>query len=223
MYQHYEALDNVTSWDTTVDVGKSLVRCVTYSRVSTRDKGQETANQTDQLRDLCAAQGWKLIHQYVDYESGTNRDRPGFKQMFRDAAARKFDLVVFWSLDRFTREGTLATLKYLELLESYCVRWRSLTEPWIDSAGPFRDVVVSVLASIAKQEQVRISERVRAGLTSAKLHGTKTGRPIGRPRRIFDRSRVALLRQEGLSWGRISKQLGISKTSARRACEDSSG
>jgi DNA invertase Pin-like site-specific DNA recombinase len=37
-------------------------------------------------------------------------------------------------------------------------------EPWINSAGPFRDVTISLLASLAKQEQIRISERVRAGL-----------------------------------------------------------
>ena len=86
----------------------------------------------------------------------------------------------FLSLDRLTREGTLATLKYLELLENYGVRWRSLTEPWIDSAGPFRDVIISLLASLAKQERVRISERVRAGLTRAKQF-ERSGRSIGRP------------------------------------------
>ena len=62
-------------------------------------------------------------------------------------------MLLFWSLDRLTREGTLATLKYLELIESCGVHWRSLTEPWIDSAGPFRDVIISLLASLAKQER----------------------------------------------------------------------
>ena len=198
------------------------VRAVLYARVSTRDKGQELNNQIGQLQELCVAQGWEFVHQYLDHESGTKSDRPQFQQMFRDAAARKFDLVVFWSLDRFTREGTLCTLKYFELLEHYGVHWRSLTEPWIDSAGPFRDVVVSVLASLAKQEQVRISERVRAGLNRARAHGTRTGNPIGRPRLVFRRDEVVTLRKGGFSWGEIAKQLGISKTSARRAYETSS-
>jgi DNA invertase Pin-like site-specific DNA recombinase len=198
------------------------MRAGLYSRVSTRDKGQEPANQVRQLQDLCIAQGWQLVHQYLDHESGTKSNRPQFQQMFRDAAARKFDLVVFWSLDRFTREGTLRTLKYLELLEHYGVHWRSLTEPWIDSAGPFRDVVISVLSSIAKQEQVRISERIQAGLSRARAHGTKSGRPIGRPRLVFSRDEVVALRNKGRSWGEIAKQVGISKTSARRAFETSS-
>src|ERR1700686_761126 len=123
--------------------------------------------------------------------------------MLRDAAARRFDVLFFWSLDRLTREGTLATLKYLELLESYGVRWRSLMEPWIDSAGPFRDVIISLLASLAKQERVRISERVRAGLLRAKQLGTRTGRPIGRPKAVFSRQRALELRATSLSWRAI--------------------
>jgi len=56
----------------------------------------------------------------LGFAGGTDPDR--------DGAARKFDVIVFWSLDRFTREGTLATLKYLELLEHHGIRWRSVTE-----------------------------------------------------------------------------------------------
>jgi putative DNA-invertase from lambdoid prophage Rac len=138
--------------------------------------------------------------------------------MLRDAAARRFDVLFFWSLDRLTREGTLATLKYLELLESYGVRWRSLTEPWIDSAGPFRDVIISLLASLAKQERVRISERVRAGLTRARQYGTRSGRSIGRPRSVFDRDRVLELRRQRFSWRKIAKIIGVSPTTVRRAC-----
>ena len=97
----------------------------------------------------------------------------------------------------------MATLRCLELLESYGVRWRSLTEPWIDSAGPFRDVIISLLASLAKQERVRISERVRAGLTRA----------------VFQRDRALELRRQGLSWRKIAKTIGVSPTTVLRACQ----
>lgn len=136
----------------------------------------------------------------------------------RIAQHLKFDVLFFWSLDRLTREGTLATLKYLELLESYGVRWRSLTEPWIDSAGPFRDVIISLLASLAKQERVRISERVRAVLSRAKQYGTRSGRSIGRPRGLFQRDRALELRRQGVSWRNIAKIIGVSPSTIRRAC-----
>ena len=115
------------------------MRTALYTRVSTQHKGQETANQLLRLRECCQAQNWSIVREYEDHESGGKSERIAFQQMLRDAAARRFDILFFWSLDRLTREGTLATLKYLELLESYGVRWRSLTEPWIDSAGPFRE------------------------------------------------------------------------------------
>jgi len=145
-------------------------------------------------------------------------ERTAFQEMLQDAAARRFDVLFFWSLDRLTREGTLATLKYLELLETYGVPWRSLTEPWIDSAGPFRDVIISLLASLAKQERVRLSERVRAGLSRAKQYGTRSGRSIGRPRALFQRDRALEFRRQGLSWRKIAKTIGVSPTTIRRAC-----
>jgi DNA invertase Pin-like site-specific DNA recombinase len=188
-----------------------------YTRVSTRDKGQDALNQVTPIRDLCVQEGWSIWREYQDHDTGSRADRTGFQQMLKEAAEKRFDLLIFWSLDRLTREGTLATLKYLERLETYGVRWRSFVEPWIDSAGPFRDVVISVLASLAKQEQVRISERVRAGLYRAKLGGTKTGNPIGRPRVVFRRDRVLDLRDQGLSWGTIARELRVSVATVRRA------
>ena len=195
------------------------MRAALYARVSTQNKGQETANQLLQLRECCHAQNLSTIVEYEDHESGGKSERTAFQQMLRDAAARRFDILFFWSLDRLTREGTLATLKYLELLESYGVRWRSLTEPWIDSAGPFRDVIISLLASLAKQERVRISERVRAGLTRARQYGTRSGRSIGRPRSMFNRDRVLELRRQRISWRKIAKIIGVSRTTVRRGCQ----
>jgi DNA invertase Pin-like site-specific DNA recombinase len=41
--------------------------------------------------------------------------------MFDAASRREFDAILFWSLDRFTREGTLPTLQYLQQLDAYNV------------------------------------------------------------------------------------------------------
>ena len=195
------------------------MRVAIYTRVSTRDKGQDVLNQVTPIRNLCVQEGWDIWREYEDHDSGTRADRTQFQRMLKDAAEKQFALLIFWSLDRLTREGTLATLKYLELLEKYGVRWRSFMEPWIDSAGPFRDVIISLLASLAKQEQIRISERVRAGLNRARLGGTKSGKPFGRPRAVFRRDQVRTLRDRGLSWRQIGKLLGVSGSTVRRAYE----
>ena len=176
-----DAVSAVESYFVDRSVDRRVMRAGLYARVSTMGRGQATDNQLIQLREFSRNQHCVVICEYEDHESGGKADRTEFRVMLQDAAARKFDVLLFWSLDRLTREGTLATLKYLELIESYAVHWRSLTEPWIDSAGPFRDVIISLLASVAKQERVRISERVRAGLTPARQYGTRSGR--GRSRK----------------------------------------
>ncbi len=88
---------------------KEIQHVAIYARVSTRDR-QEASNQLRELRALCRKQGWRIVGEYVDRESGGKPDRPQFRHPFDDAHRRKFDLVVFWVLDRFSREGVLRTL-----------------------------------------------------------------------------------------------------------------
>jgi len=62
-------------------------------------------------------------------------------------------VVLFWSLDQFSREGVRESLNHLERLNSYGVGYRSFTEYFI-SCGIFKDAVLGILATIAKQERV---------------------------------------------------------------------
>lgn len=187
-------------------------RIALYARVSTKDKRQDTENQLAQLRQFAATQNWTIAHEYVDRATGKHSDREQFKKMFADASQRKFDSVLFWSLDRFSREGVRETLNHLELLSSYGVGYRSFTEQYLDSCGIFKDAVLSILATIAKQERVRLSERTIAGLQKAR----RAGRVGGRPKVICDRAKVARLRAEGVSLAEIAAKVGISKSSVHR-------
>jgi DNA invertase Pin-like site-specific DNA recombinase len=183
-----------------------------YSRVSTKDKGQDVQNQLRQLRDFSERQGYEIVREYVDHASGKRSDRDAFQEMFVDASRREFDVVLFWALDRFSREGVFDTLQHLERLTSYGIGYRSFTEQYLDSCGMFRDAVISILAAVAKQERVRLSERTVAGLERARAHG-RTG---GRPRVVCDRRKVMALREAGQSLGQISTELGLSKTTVSR-------
>jgi DNA invertase Pin-like site-specific DNA recombinase len=148
-----------------------------YARVSTRDKGQDVKNQLDQLRAYCDKQGWHIVNEYIYQRSGKNGDREQFQRMMDHSYQREFDLVLFWSLDRFSREGVLETLQYLQRLTAHGVNYRSFTEQYIDSLGLFRDAVIGILATIAKQERIRLSERVMAGLERARKQGRVGGAP----------------------------------------------
>jgi DNA invertase Pin-like site-specific DNA recombinase len=187
------------------------VRVAIYARVSTKDKGQDTENQLVQLREFATKQGWTASREYIDRETGSKSDREQFQAMFADASKRKFDLLLFWSLDRLSREGVLETLQHLNRLTSCGIGYKSFTEQYFDSCGIFKDAVISILATVAKQERVRLSERTKAGLAIAR----SKGRQIGRPRLNVQSSDIARLRSSGLSLRAIGRELGISEGSVR--------
>lgn len=179
---------------------------VLYARVSTKDR-QETANQTNQLREFCSRMGWTVVHEYVDKASGKNSDREQFQAMLAAASRREFDCVLFWSLDRFSREGTLKTLQHLQTLTSYGCEWKSLNEMYLDSTGFFKDAVVGIVAAIASHERDRLSQRVIAGMQRAR----KQGKSFGRPKKIVNVDRARELANEGMSYEKIGRKLHVSR------------
>jgi DNA invertase Pin-like site-specific DNA recombinase len=192
----------------------TIKRVALYARVSTKDGRQDTENQLIALREYCGKQGWEIAGEYVDHETGGTSKRPHFQRMFADARARQFDLVLFWSLDRLSREGVSATLNHLERLTAAGVNWRSFTEEYLDSCGIFRDAVLSILATIAKQERVRRSERAAAAI--ARLRRSGHTEHLGRPRLVVDRAKARRLHEQGLSVRKIAGQMGLSIATAHR-------
>jgi DNA invertase Pin-like site-specific DNA recombinase len=189
-----------------------------YARVSTRDK-QETLNQLAQLREFCKRQGWRMFTEYIDHETGSVSSRDAFQKMLFDASQRKFDVLLFWALDRLTREGTLATLQYLERLTSYQVGYKSFTEQYLDSCGMFKDVVISLLATMAKQERLRMGERVRAGLQRARGQGRKLGRPSLRELSPDAISKLSNERKrQHVPFRELAKKYGVSVWTAHKIC-----
>jgi DNA invertase Pin-like site-specific DNA recombinase len=191
------------------------MRIAIYARVSTKDKGQEYQNQLLELRAFVArkaSEGWIVAHEYVDRASAKTAERPAFQQLFQAASRKQFDLVLFWSLDRFSREGVLETLQHLQRLSSHGVEWYSYREEYLRSTGVFREAVLAILATIAKQERIRLSERVQAGLSRARAQG----KVLGRPKAAVRPERVLQLRERGMSIRGIAAETGVSAMTVQR-------
>jgi DNA invertase Pin-like site-specific DNA recombinase len=190
------------------------MRIAIYGRVST--KKQDELNQLLELRKFVEAQdGWHLEIEYVDKVSGSGKkDRPQFQRMMLDASQKKFDLLLFWALDRLSREGIVKTIGYLEQLKGWGVGWRSYTQPFLDTGNDMvAGIVLSVLAAVAKQERITISERTKAGLRRAVLEGAILGR---RPVTV-DVVEAHKMQREGLGLRPIAAKLGISVNTLRAA------
>lgn len=193
------------------------MRTAIYARVSTTDKGQDTDNQIHALRAWCEREGYEVVDVYEDYESGTKgrRERHRFDQMFKDAKARRFDLVVFWSLDRFSRQGIAATVDYLRILELHGVGFRSYTEHFLDTSNELvRHILIGVMGYFAQMEAKKISERTKAGLARA----ARDGRFAGRPNKV-KRIKADAIRLHGQNVPKmeIARKLGVSVKTVREA------
>jgi DNA invertase Pin-like site-specific DNA recombinase len=191
------------------------MRIAIYGRVST--KRQDELNQLLELRKFIAAQeGWTLEVEYIDRVSGSGKkERPEFQRMMQDASQKKFDLLLFWALDRLSREGIVKTISYLEQLKQWGIGWRSYTQQFLDTGNEMvTSIVLSVLAAVAKQERITISERPRAGLARAVKGGAILGR---RPVKVDVAKARQLLKQGGLR--PTAAKLGISVNTLRAALE----
>ena len=183
-----------------------------YGRVSKGD--QHAESQLRELREWCARCGHTIVAEYIDVESGkygAGDKRPELARLLDDAGKRRFDMVVVWALDRLSREGMAKTVHYLELLTSHGVAFHSCMEPMISTDNELvRDIVIAVMAGLAKVERARIAARTKAGLARVKVEGTRSGKAIGRP--ALDPVVVARIRSlagDGLRPYRIGKLVGV--------------
>ena len=184
-------------------------RAALYIRVSTPkgSKLQDPENQRLALKKLARERGWKVTRTYIDHDLGGKASRLRFQRMFEDAKAGKFDILLFWALDRFSREGFHKTVPLLLDLDSYGVAWISCSEQIFDSTGPFKDAIIGIIAALAKMERDRLSERVKAGLQRAVADGKILGR---RRKGVTKKQLQALLKEHSVS--EVARSLGISRT-----------
>src|SRR5690242_5071002 len=178
-----------------------------YARVSTAD--QHNAIQIRELTEYVQRRGWELAAVYQDTMSGAKANRPGLDKLMADARQRRFDAVLVWKLDRFGR-SLVHCVSGIQDLASMGIRFIATSQGLdTDESNPASNLLMHILAAVAQFERELIHERVSAGMKAARKHGTKTGNPIGRPRRIFDREEVVRPRRTGLSIERIANQMRI--------------
>ena len=190
------------------------MRAALYARISTHDGRQFTENQIADMRRYAAREGWTIVREYVDKISGSRGTdgRGELAQLMTDAELGRFDVVLVFSLDRFTREGVLKAFQHIERLTSSGVKFRSVTEEHFQTSGPAGELFMAVSAWMAKQERTQLRNRIMAGLERARLAGVRFGR---RPLKI-DLVRLAELREDGRSLREISALMKLGHATVHR-------
>jgi len=210
--------------------GAATKRAVAYLRVSSAGKSlygdtlaydQNPAVQESPLRRLAEQRGWSIVQVYCDRVSGAKETRPELERMLAAARRGEFEILMLWRFDRLSR----SVQHFLRMVEELRVLGVDLVshEQSFDTTTAMGKFCLTMFAALAELEREVIRERVRAGLQYARLHGTKSGRPIGRPLAVFHRDQVVELRRQGLSWREITHRTGGSVRGVRRAYQTFAG
>ena len=161
-----------------------MKRAGLYARVSTSDQAGGLAGQLEQLRHYGEARELR-VREFVDEGvSGSTIHRPGLQELLEAARRRTIDAVVCTKLDRLFRS--------VRHLVDVAAEWQALgvdlvvLDQAIDTTTPTGRLLYHVLGAVAEFERDLIRDRVLGGLRRAQERGTRSGRPIGRPRRFVD-------------------------------------
>lgn len=198
-----------------------------YARVSleeTNEKDrryQEPENQLEPLREWAKTQGWTIVEEYIDRGSGADPNRTSFKKMLQDAMMLKFQVILVWKLDRFSREPMSIAIGRIQKLRERSVGIKSLTETWLDTAkdNPMGDLVMAIMAWAAGEERRKISERTKAGIARKKSMGQWKG---GRPNIIASSEQIDLIKElfkQGKGITAIMRKTKIGKKSIKEILE----
>jgi len=183
---------------------------VGYIRVSTlkQVKGHSLDYQQHDIEKHCEAKGLELKKLFIDKGLSGYKHRPKFEEMKKYLETHDVGFVVTYTITRYGR-STQDLLFQINELDSKGIQFISVKEQ-IDISTKTGRLLLGLLALIADFEAETIKERMEAGRAWAKEHGTKSGKPFGRPKSEIDWDRVKDLREHNVSWTKTASIVGVS-------------
>ena len=148
-----------------------------YLRVST--KRQTVENQRISLHEWAERAGHEIVAEFADEGVSASRKRkarrPQFEKMLKAATRREFDQLAVWSLDRLGRsmKETVNAITDLDALGISIYMHRQ----GVDTSTPHGKAFAYMAGIFAEAESDWLSDRIHAGLETARLKNVRLGRP----------------------------------------------
>lgn len=195
-----------------------------YARVSLEEgdkndrRYQEPENQLEPLREWAKRMDWEIVAEYQDRGSGADPNRPNFRKMLTDAMLMKFQAILVWKIDRFSREPMFVAVGRIDKLRQRGVGIRSLTESWLDTTkeNPMGDLTLSIMSWAASEERRKISERTKAGIQRRRNIGQwKGGRPMKSiSPELLNEAKELYAKGKGIAF--IQRRVGVSRNTLKK-------
>ena len=185
-------------------------RAALYVRVSTDQ--QTTANQERELSEVADRMGWEIISVYRDegISGAKGRDaRPAFDALCKDAARRRFEVVMTWSVDRLGR-SVQDLVCFLSELHALGINL-FLHQQGLDTTTPSGRAMFQMLGVFAEFERAIIRARIISGLDRVRAQGKQLGRP-----RTAAETAIEVALRNGLGIRATARQFGVGSATVRR-------
>lgn len=192
-----------------------------YLRVSTKDKqtfkSQEVAIQ-EFLQKERNGYKWSQAYLYTDKDSGSNTRRRGLEDLKQDIIRGKKGIkeIVFYSLDRLSRAGSVHTINFLNFITSFDCKVTFIKDSWLTklSHDPMLfNIAVVILSELSAKELSVLKKRIADGVKGYRRDNPD--KPWGR-RKTIDRDEVVRLHRSGLSMHAISKEMKCAYSTIHR-------
>jgi len=179
---------------------------ISYARVS--DSAQNPENQLNELRQVAKRNGWNIIKEYVDHgiSGAKGRDkRPEFDAMLKSAMRKDAELIMFWAVDRASRNLS-HLVEMMEELDSKKVGMY-FHQQAIDTSTPSGRAMIQMAGVFTSFERSMLRERILASHARARAEG----KSIGRPSQINDalKTSIKFMRDKGVGIKKIAKELNV--------------
>jgi DNA invertase Pin-like site-specific DNA recombinase len=182
-----------------------------YERVSTVHQ--------DERRQEISLEAYKIDQRYIDKVSGKNADRPELQQILQEA--KSGDHIYVESISRLGRN--VDDLRQLtEQFKANGVIVHFVKEGF-DTSGHMYKFMLTILGAVAEMERELIVDRVREGMEKARRFGTKSGKPIGKPRAELPKDHeryFTMLQAKEINMTEFARLLGVSRMTAYRCIKN---
>jgi DNA invertase Pin-like site-specific DNA recombinase len=150
------------------------MRTALYLRVSTLQ--QKSDLQADGLRRYAVRAGLEVVAEYRDIAvSGRKEGRPQLQALMQAARHHEFACILVWKFDRFARSVS-HLLRALEEFNYLGIRFINVQDQ-VDTASPIGKAMFTIIGTMTELESSLISERVKAGMATARARGKRLGHP----------------------------------------------
>ena len=178
MVQTIDVHKKATGLNPSTGAAVTAGRAALYARVSTDDQRDRHTidGQITALRGSAPHWNMNIVEEYLDDGiSGTVPldKRPAGLRLTEDAKAGKFDVVIFYRLDRLAR-SLRNFLDIVDFFEEVGIGLRSMTETF-DTTNPMGRFAIQMIAAVAELERGTIIERTSMGRARMATQGRWTG------------------------------------------------